>query len=129
MALVTASIAKELYRIEIKSSSGNMVIADEPLDKGGQNKGLSPKELLAASLASCTCATLRMYADRKGWDLQKINVTIELTEEVGRTSFNRKLQFAGTLDDEQRIRLMAIANACPVHKILTHTIVIETTLI
>ncbi len=126
---VKASIGKEMYRVEITSPSGNIVVADEPVAKGGQDKGFSPTELLASALASCTCVTLRMYADRKVWDLQKVNVEIEIIETEGKTTFQRKLHLGGNLDVEQRKRLLEIANACPVHKILTHPIEINTQLI
>ncbi|RWX03635.1 OsmC family protein [Flavobacterium cerinum] len=128
MASISANIEKELYRIEIKTPTGNILFADEPIEKGGKNKGFSPRELLASSLAACTCATVRMYADRKGWVLDKVNITIELTEEDGQTKFTRNLEFIGQLDETQRARLLTVANACPIHKILTGSIVIETTL-
>lgn len=128
MSAIKASIGTALYNIEIKSTTGNIIIADEPVDKGGQDKGFSPKELLISALGACTCATLRMYADRKGWELEKAEAEIELSEENGQTKFIRKLLLSGKLDDEQRTRLLAVANACPIHKILTHSIVIETVL-
>jgi putative redox protein len=129
MIAIKASIGSEPYRIEIKSPTGNVVIADEPLEKGGQDKGFSPKELLASALAACTCATLRMYANHKLWDLEQVNVAVELNEEAGKTTFTRKLQLTGKLDEAQRARLLTVANACPVHKILTNPITIETILI
>jgi putative redox protein len=130
MTAIKASIGKEQYKIEIKSPTGNLVIADEPIEKGGQDKGFSPKELLASALAACTCATVRMYADRKTWSLEKVNVDIELNEETpGQTKFVRKIQLVGTLDEEQRDRLLKVANACPIHKILTNPIAIETILV
>ncbi|GAA3968167.1 OsmC family protein [Mucilaginibacter dorajii] len=129
MAAIKASIGNEQYRIEIKSPTGNLVIADEPIEKGGQDKGFSPKELLVSALGACTCATLRMYADHKGWDLESVDAAIELIEETGQTKFVRKLQLTGKLDEVQRARLLAVANACPVHKILTHSIAIETVLV
>ncbi|SDT63513.1 putative redox protein [Mucilaginibacter mallensis] len=129
MAAIKASIGTELYRIEIKSPTGNVVMADEPIAKGGQDKGFSPKELLASSLGACTCATVRMYADRKAWDLEKVDADIELIEEDGQTKFIRKLQLTGKLNEEQQARLLTVANACPIHKILTHSIVIETVLV
>lgn len=129
MTSITANIEKELYKIEIKTPTGNILYADEPLEKGGQDKGFSPRELLASSLAACTCATVRMYADRKTWELDKVNINIELTEENGQTKFTRKLELTGKLDESQRARLLTVANACPIHKILTGTIAIETILI
>lgn len=129
MAAIKASIGTELYKIEIKSPTGNMIIADEPVEKGGQDKGFSPKELLASALGACTCATVRMYADRKAWNLDNVNAGVELIEEEGQTKFIRKIQFTGELSEEQRTRLLAVANACPIHKILTHPIVIETVLV
>jgi len=127
MAKVTAHNGKADYLIEIRSPSGNTVTADEPVDKGGQDKGFSPKELLASALAACTSATLRMYAQHKGWDLKDALIDIELVEEGGNTIFNRNIEFRGDLDEEQRDRLLKVANACPLHKILTHAISINTT--
>jgi len=129
MAAIKASIGTELYKVEIESPTGNVVIADEPIGKGGQDKGFSPTELLASALGACTCATLRMYADHKAWDLEKVEAVIELINEDGQTKFMRKLQLTGNLDEVQRTRLLAVANACPIHKILTNPIVIETVLV
>ena len=128
MTKINAVIAKELYKIEIKSPSGNILIADEPLEAGGGNEGFSPKELLASALAACTAATLRMYADHKKWDLQEVKLEIELEQNDSKTKTNfiRQLEFIGNLTKEQRARLLAVANACPVHKILTNPIEIQT---
>ena len=122
-------MGKELYKIEILSPTGNQVIADEPLEKGGKDLGLSPKELLIAALAACTSATVRMYADRKQWDLQEVNVSVEMerNEEQNKTFISRKVEFIGDLDTEKRERLLQIANKCPVHKILSNPIEITTT--
>ena len=130
MAKVSSSIKNEPYKIEIKSLTGNVVIADEPVDKGGKDIGFSPKELLASALAACTSATVRMYADRKQWllDEVKIEIDLERDEVANKTVINRKVQFIGNLDEEQRKRLLAVANACPVHKILTNPIEINTSM-
>ncbi|MBY0424448.1 MAG: OsmC family protein [Cytophagales bacterium] len=124
MANVSSSIRHELYKVEIESPSGNIVISDEPLDNGGKNLGLNPKELLTASLASCTSITLKMYAKHKGWDLQEVDMEVDLTwdDEQNTTVIHRKMQFIGNLDDSQKARLIAVANSCPVHKILSHPI-------
>lgn len=128
MATISSSIRKEHYRTEIESPSGNVVIADEPLEIGGKDLGFSPKELLISALAACTSATLRMYADRKGWDLQEVRLEIDLdrNEQSNKTVIHRKMQLFGDLDEKQRERLLSIANACPVHKILTNPIEINT---
>lgn len=117
--------------VKIKSPSGNIVIADEPIEKGGKDLGFSPKELLASALAACTSATVRMFADRKGWGLEemKVNIELERNENENKTVINRKLEFIGNLDDTQKDRLLAVANACPVHKILTNPIEINTELV
>jgi putative redox protein len=126
MAKVTAKNGKENYLVAIQTPTGNSVMADEPKEKGGQDIGFSPKELLVSALAACTSATVRMYCIRKEWDLKNVHIEIELIEEEGETIFKRKLQFEGNLDDEQRKRLLNVANACPIHKILTRTITVDT---
>lgn len=125
---VKASLGKEKYYTEVVAGE-NTLITDEPVDKGGQNKGFNPFEILATSLASCTAATLRMYIERKEWDVEKINVEVELENFplTKRAVFKRDITFEGTdLDEEQLKRLHTIADACPVHKILTNEIEILT---
>lgn len=131
MASVTATIKQELYRIEIESPSGNVVVSDEPLEMGGKDLGFSPTELLASSLAACTSATLRMYADQKGWDLKEVKLEIDLDwdDKANKTVINRRIQLLGNLDEKQRERLFKVANACPVHKMLTNPIEINTEVI
>jgi putative redox protein len=124
---VKASLGKTKYYTEVTAGE-NQIITDEPIDKGGQNKGFNPLEILATSLASCTAATLRMYIERKEWDVENINVEVELENFplTKRTVFKRDISFEGILDDEQLKRLHTIADACPVHKILTNDIEILT---
>ncbi|ASK32048.1 osmotically inducible protein OsmC [Chryseobacterium sp. T16E-39] len=125
---VKASLGKTKYYTEVIAGE-NTIITDEPIDKGGQNKGFNPFEILATSLASCTAATLRMYIDRKEWDVEKINVEVDLENYplTKRAVFQRNISFEGTnLDEEQLKRLHTIADACPIHKILTNDIEILT---
>ncbi|MDH6252680.1 putative redox protein [Chryseobacterium sp. H1D6B] len=124
---VKASLGKTKYYTEVTAGE-NQIITDEPIDKGGQNKGFNPFEVLATSLASCTAATLKMYIDRKEWDVEKINVEVELENyPLTKTAvFKRDISFEGNLDEEQIRRLHHIADACPVHKILTNNIEINT---
>lgn len=131
MQTISAKIDTRLYRTEIKSASGNVVIADEPQEMGGKNLGFSPSELLASSLASCTLITLRMYINRKQWDVSEINIKVDLEKDAEQniSLFTRKIEIIGEIDEEQRQRLHLIAEKCPIHKMLTNTIKIQTTLI
>lgn len=128
MAKITSRIENQAYKVTITSASGNTLIADEPENLGGQDLGFSPKELLASSLAACTSATLKMYAKRKQWDLQQVNMHIELEydNQNHKTNIRRDLEFIGELDPAQKERLLQIANRCPIHKILENTIEIDT---
>ncbi len=130
MNTITANIDTRKYRTEIKSASGNIVIADEPQEMGGKNLGFSPSELLASALASCTLITLRMYIDRKQWDVTNINILVdfERNSEQNVSLLNRKIEITGNVDEAQKERLLKIANSCPIHKTLTNTIQIQTTL-
>jgi putative redox protein len=125
---VKASLGKEKYYTEVVAGE-NTLITDEPVDKGGGNKGFNPFEILATSLASCTAATLRMYIDRKEWNIDTINVEVELENFplTKRAIFKRDITFGGIVPDEEQIkRLRTIADACPIHKILTNDIEILT---
>jgi len=94
--------------------------ADEPTDKGGDDSGPSPQELLAAALASCTAITMEMYAKRKGWDVGDVEVSCDYTpaERGCPTRFNLVTRFPDSLSDEQVERLRVIAAKCPVHRTL-----------
>ncbi len=125
--MVTATIGTDHFRTEI-TVGGKMVVADEPEELDGTNQGPAPGEFLLISLASCTAITLRMYADRKKWSLEKIIVEVNFEKIDNKTIFKRELQLTGELTEEQRTRLLQIANACPVHKTLTNPIEIQTSL-
>jgi putative redox protein len=127
MVNVSAVINKEPYKTEI-AAGNNKLIADEPTTNGGKGTGFSPGELLAASLAACTSITLRMYANRKGWAVEKIEVDVsfERDEEKNISNITRKIHFIGNLDEEKKERLMEIANKCPIHKTLSNQINITT---
>lgn len=105
-------------------TAGNHTLtADEPLDKGGLDKGPNPFEFLLGALGACTTMTIRMYADRKNWPVEKVSVrlTHNKIEELGNglvDIITRDITLEGKLDDEQRQRLLEIANKCPVHRLL-----------
>lgn len=99
---------------------GHRLRVDEHLEDGGDDTGPSPLELLAAALASCTAATMEMYAERKGWDIGAIEVEAEFTpaERGAPTRFRLVLHLPAHLTDEQVERLSVIAAKCPVHRTL-----------
>ncbi|MBU3660450.1 MAG: OsmC family protein [Flavobacteriales bacterium] len=126
---VNAITKREKYKTVI-SSETNQIIADEPISDGGTDLGFSPVELLAGALASCTSITLRMYADRKEWNIDEIKVDVQFSRDTvsNTTSFQRVISYVGNLEKAQEERLIAIANACPVHKTLSGSISVETRL-
>ncbi len=125
--MVIATIGKNHFRTEL-IAGGKTVVADEPEELGGTNEGPAPGEFILISLASCTAITIRMYADRKKWPLEKITVEVDFEKVDNKTLFKREVQLEGGLTEDQRARLLQIANACPVHKTLTNPIEIETVL-
>jgi putative redox protein len=126
---VTASITRDHYRVHIQAGK-NSIIADEPEANGGKDEGMNPHELLASALGACTCATVRMYADRKGIALDglKVDLTVTHDDEKNSTNIKRDITLMGSLGAEDREKLLTIANKCPIHKLLTNPINIETTL-
>jgi putative redox protein len=94
--------------------------ADEPEETGGDDMGPSPQELLAASLASCTAITMEMYAKRKGWNVDGMEVDVDYTppDRGCVTRFELVVKMPASLSEEQVERLMTIAAKCPVHRTL-----------
>lgn len=126
---ITASIADVKYITTITTIDGKGIIGDEPESLGGQNKGFNPYELLASSLGMCTAATLKMYADRKEWKLGQIEVKVELVHNTTdkTATFKKYISFENkNIEEKDMKRLMAIAEACPVNKLLSNEILIET---
>jgi len=105
---------------------GHAIRSDEEAEKGGGDTGATPHELLLAALGSCTAMTLKLYAERKGWQLRDVHVTLNGVNGDGAYVITRRVAINGDLDAEQRQRLLEIADKCPVHRTLMGEITINT---
>ncbi|NRB47761.1 MAG: OsmC family protein [Saprospiraceae bacterium] len=138
MAQVKVTTGTEKYKTEIITPT-HQLIADEP-QPYGEDLGPNPYEFLLMAVGSCVGMTLRMYADRKGWDLQEVEIELDqerrhakdcenCESEDGYVHFiQKKLRFKGNLDEQQKARLLEISDRCPVQKTLLNEIKIETSL-
>lgn len=118
------------FQLAIRSGEHSL-FADEPPSVGGLGSGLSPYELLSAGLAACTVMTMRLYADRKGFPLERASTTVEHKKVAGMTppdSFTRTIVLDGPLSDEQRARILEIADRCPVDLTLVRGADVQTVL-
>ena len=116
------------------------LLADEPARLGGNNSGPTPYDLLLAGLGACTTMTLRMYADRKGWPLERASVSLrhnkihaedcaDCETKSGKLDhIDREITLEGPLDEEQRAKLLEIADKCPVHRTLHSEVKIDSRL-
>lgn len=96
-------------------------IADEPESAGGLGSGPTPFNLLSAALAACTTMTLRLYADRKGWPVERIRTGVTHRKDKGAEKpdvFSRRVEIEGTIDEAQHAELLGVADRCPVHRTL-----------
>ncbi|MCA5004371.1 OsmC family protein [Sphingobacterium bovistauri] len=127
-AEVVASIGQVNYLTTIVAD-GKEILGDEPESLGGENKGFNPYELLASSLAMCTAATLKMYAERKELNLGNIDVKVVVNHFTSDKSavFKKYISFENkNIEGKDMKRLKAIAEACPINKLLSNEILIET---
>ncbi len=137
---VVVTIGPRGFTSEVRAGR-HRLIADEPPAYGGTDQGPGPYDYLLAALGSCTAMTMRMYADRKGWPLEGATVRLRHgkihaadcadceTKEGKLDQIERELELLGPLDDEQRARLLEIADRCPVHRSLEGEIRVRTSLL
>lgn len=113
--------------------------ADETIASGGNDAGLEPHELLLAALGACASITVQMYADRKEWPVEGVQIHLSYVNALAEGQFDAKtgmagaiemtISFSGDLSQEQQRRLLEIAERCPVHRTLTSQIQIHTDLL
>ena len=140
MGNFSLATTKQSYTTQVQSK-GHIRITDEPVELGGDDKGPSPYDLLIGALASCTSITLRMYANRKKYDVTEIKVHVNYTKEyredcessvdgnkIETFVFNRTIHLTGSLNSEEKQNMLDIANKCPLHKTLEGTIEVNTEL-
>lgn len=129
---VQVIIGKDKYKTEVTIGK-HALIVDEPEDIGGTDLGPKPATLLLSSLGTCKAITMRMYADQKGWPLERIEIALSsevVKSDLQQTTFIRvNIKLIGDLDDMQRERILKLGEKCPVQKMLSNPIVIETNMI
>jgi putative redox protein len=127
MASGVAHIGKDTYHTTIEVG-GHALVGDEPPRNGGANTGPAPYDFLLAGLGACTAITLRMYADRKQWPLDAVDVAMHLApDDDGALQVKRTLTLHGDVDEAQKARLAEIAEKTPVTLTLKGGLKIVTT--
>jgi putative redox protein len=127
VASVRVQSRDEAYAQDI-TTRHHALAADEPASRGGTDAGPRPYELLVAALGACTSITLRMYAERKEWNVGAISVGLALSKSGETDRIERTISFAKPLTEEQRARLLEIAEKTPVTKTVMHGATITTTI-
>ena len=127
MAIKVVARRREGFTHEVEIDTGHTLVIDEPEDRGGADLGPSPTRAAAAGLAACTAITCEMYAERKGWNLGRVECEVEIDQGRGSNfeEIRLTLKIPESLDDEQRERLLVIASKCPVHRALKDGVVIH----
>jgi len=126
--VVVAENGKGRYQQAV-SAGQHQLVADEPASMGGGDAGPAPFDFIMSGLGACTSMTLRMYAERKSLPLTRVSVALRHdkveVEGVMRDRISRDITLEGDLSEEQRQRLLEIANKCPVHRALSQSILLD----
>lgn len=130
--LAQAQSTQTPYRVTLTNPQGQIWYADEPVEKGGQDTAPNPIQILLSALGACTVITLEMYANHKGLKIEHVQLDLALNPdgdpELGQNNILRKITLKGDFSEEQHKRLLKVAESCPVHKLLTSNIQIQTNL-
>ncbi len=133
---VTTTIGQSGFHTEVQAS-GHALHVDEPVSLGGTARGPTPYDYLLTAMGSCMVMTLRLYADRKGWPLEAATVQLRSgrlhekdcedceKQTVGIGLIDRRIELSGPLTDEQKARLLEIADRCPVKQTLERGIKVQ----
>lgn len=127
---IEGKIGTQKYLCTINWRNGQFIM-DEPETIDGKDLGPDPYTTLLASLAGCTLSTLRMYINRKGWDIPEIKISLNMSQETSpkfETIITRDISFSNEVDEETKKRLLLIAEKCPVSKLLKNKITLPTTI-
>jgi putative redox protein len=129
---VQAQNTQTPYRVTLINPQGHTWYADEPSEKGGQDTAPNPIQILISALGACTVITLEMYANHKGLKIDHVQLDLALNPEgepeSGHNHISRKIIIKGDFTEDQHKRLLKVAESCPVHKLLTSDIQIQTDL-
>ena len=129
LANASGSIGLGVYQVLIEIGH-HQLLADEPVTLGGEDAGPDPYSLVLSGLISCTAITLKMYASRKNWPLENSEVTCRLFQPQpgAPPEIERSILLKGNLSEDQQQRLLQIANACPIHKLLSAGVLVHSRL-
>jgi putative redox protein len=127
--VVVAETGRGRFQVEARTATSDFLV-DEPIPDGGLGSGPGPYDLLSAALGACTAMTVRLYAQRKGWPLERVQVSVlhHRATLQARDLFDRTIDLRGALDEEQRDKLIQVAQRCPVHLTLERGADVRTTL-
>ncbi len=123
--MILGSLIKDFY-CSLRNDR-HEILADIDDKLGGTDRGQNPHELLESALSACTIMTIQSYAKRKGYILDTLEVKVSIEKEGEENLITKEITFPDSLDEEVKSKLLQIASKCPIHKLLTSNVTIETT--
>lgn len=128
--IVIDETGKGAFQVQVQAGTSTFLM-DEPVAAGGLGSGPNPYDLLSSAIGACTLMTIRLYARRKTWPLEKVRVKVTHHRDnlKSKDRFVREIELIGSLDDTQRARLLDIAMRCPVHLTMERGSIVDTKLV